>query len=98
MRAGLVYGGGVVALVALTLVIFTADMPAALGAVAQVLWVALIVALCLRGARDIRHTRLRGGPQTKDGPGNSREGLPDFDVRNAKAQGRQPEGPDEVLF
>jgi len=58
MRQAATYGTGVVLLVVLTVLIFAADMPEALSVAVQVLWVALIVALCFLGARDIRRSKL----------------------------------------
>jgi hypothetical protein len=53
MRPAVLYPVGTVAVVALTVLLFTVDLPGALSAVVQVVWVALIAALCWGGARAI---------------------------------------------
>jgi hypothetical protein len=99
MRPAWAYAARVAVVVLLTVLMFAVDLPAALSAAVQVLWVALIFVICIRGARDLRDTRLRGRRlETKDGPGLSRDALQGFDVRTAKKQGRNPEGPEDVVF
>jgi hypothetical protein len=53
MRPAVLYPVGIAAVVALTVLLFTVDLPGALSAVAQVVWVVLIAALCWGGARAI---------------------------------------------
>ncbi|WP_159797188.1 hypothetical protein [Puerhibacterium puerhi] len=79
MRPVVLYPVGVVALVALTVLLFAADLPGALSAVVQVAWVVLVAALCWGGARTIgrkleaegrtpprRRSLLRGGSRHGD--------------------------------
>lgn len=108
MRPVVLYPVGTVAVVALTVLLFTVDLPGALSAAVQVAWVVLVAALCWTGARDIgrrleaegrlparrRRGVLRPAPRA-DEPGDA--GAPDAAAAGAAAPGGPARADDPVL-
>ncbi|MFP3714086.1 hypothetical protein [Puerhibacterium sp. TATVAM-FAB25] len=109
MRPAVLYPVGTVAVVALTVLLFTVDLPGAPSAVAQVAWVVLVAALCWAGARDIgrrleaegrlparRRGLLRPAPRVEEG-GDAAGGAPGVAGDGAARPGGPTRADDPVL-
>jgi hypothetical protein len=111
MRPAVLYPVGIVAVVALTVLLFTVDLPGALSAVIQVAWVVLVAALCWTGARDIgrrleaegrlparpRRGALRRAPHAGTG-GDAAGGAPDVPADGAAAGPGGPARADDPVL